>query len=228
MNFIFISLFPELIEGYFKASILKRAIDNKIISIYFFNPRDYSNHKCKKVDRPPISGGAGQVIQYDPLKNLIIDIKNKFEDIKIIYLSPVGKKYKQIDAKRLSKCKNLAFICGRYEGIDERIIENFVDEIFCIGDFILSGGELGALILADSISRNLFGVLGNQNSLIEESFEGDILEAPMFAKPVAVDNLSVPSEFLKGNFSKITALKNEMAYSKTKFFRPDLFKKIKF
>lgn len=227
MNFIFVSLFPELIKGYFSNSILKRAVDKKIINLFFYNPRDFTNNKFKKVDRALISGGAGQLIQIEPLKNTIEEIKKNFNDLKIIFLTPVGKKYKQIDAKRLSKCKNLVLICGRYEGIDERFIEEFVDEVLCIGDFILSGGELASLVLVDSISRNIDEVLGNKDSLLEESFEDSLLEAPNFAKPVEFDGLSVPSDFLKGNFSKIQALKNNMAYSKTKFFRPDLFKKIK-
>ena len=144
----------------------------------------------------------------------------------VIYLTPAGKKFNQNDAKRLAKLENISFICGRYEGIDERVIESRVNEVFCIGDFILTGGELAAMSLCDAISRNIAGVLGNANSLDIESFEDGILEAPSFTKPNIYKNSSVISAFLKGNHAKITALKNQMALCKTRYFRPDLYAKI--
>ena len=222
MKFNFITLFENLIKPYFDDSILKRALDKNLFEISFINPRDFSKDKHKKVDDYMIGGGAGLLIGIQPLSDAILNIKNKNPNTHIIYLTPVGKKFTQKDAKRLSKKDNITFICGRYEGIDERVIEKYVNEVFCIGDFIMTGGELGALCMCDAICRNIDGVLGNANSLEVESFENSLLEAPSFTKPNIFENLSVPSEFLKGNHGKISALKNQMARLKTNYFRPDL------
>ena len=222
MKFNFITLFENLIKPYFDDSILKRALDKNLFEVDFINPRDFSKDKHKKVDDYMIGGGAGLLIGIEPLSDAILNIKNKNPNTHIIYLTPVGKKFTQKDAKRLSKKDNITFICGRYEGIDERVIEKYVNEVFCIGDFIITGGELGALCMCDAICRNIDGVLGNANSLEVESFENSLLEAPSFTKPNIFENLSVPSEFLKGNHGKISALKNQMARLKTNYFRPDL------
>lgn len=222
MKFNFITLFENLIKPYFDDSILKRALDKNLFEVSFINPRDFSKDKHKKVDDYMIGGGAGLLIGIEPLSDAILNIKNKNPNTHIIYLTPVGKKFTQKDAKRLSKKDNITFICGRYEGIDERVIEKYVNEVFCIGDFIMTGGELGALCMCDAICRNINGVLGNATSLEVESFENSLLEAPSFTKPNIFKNLSVPSEFLKGNHGKISALKNQMARLKTNYFRPDL------
>ena len=222
MKFNFITLFENLIKPYFDDSILKRALDKNLFEVDFINPRDFSKDKHKKVDDYMIGGGAGLLICTQPLSDAILNIKNKNPNTHIIYLTPVGKKFTQKDAKRLSKKDNITFICGRYEGIDERVIEKYVNEVFCIGDFIMTGGELGALCMCDAICRNIDGVLGNADSLLIESFENSLLEAPSFTKPNIFENLSVPSEFLKGNHGKISALKNQMARLKTNYFRPDL------
>ncbi|GKH60074.1 tRNA (guanosine(37)-N1)-methyltransferase TrmD [Campylobacter ureolyticus] len=222
MKFNFITLFENLIKPYFDDSILKRALDKNLFEVDFINPRDFSKDKHKKVDDYMIGGGAGLLMGIEPLSDAILNIKNKNPNTHIIYLTPVGKKFTQKDAKRLSKKDNITFICGRYEGIDERVIEKYVNEVFCIGDFIMTGGELGALCMCDAICRNIDGVLGNANSLEVESFENSLLEAPSFTKPNIFENLSVPSEFLKGNHGKISALKNQMARLKTNYFRPDL------
>ena len=222
MKFNFITLFENLIKPYFDDSILKRALDKNLFEVSFINPRDFSKDKHKKVDDYMIGGGAGLLMGIQPLSDAILNIKNKNPNTHIIYLTPVGKKFTQKDAKRLSKKDNITFICGRYEGIDERVIEKYVNEVFCVGDFIMTGGELGALCMCDAICRNINGVLGNANSLEVESFENSLLEAPSFTKPNIFENLSVPSEFLKGNHGKISALKNQMARLKTNYFRPDL------
>lgn len=222
MKFNFITLFENLIKPYFDDSILKRALDKNLFEVSFINPRDFSKDKHKKVDDYMIGGGAGLLMGIGPLSDAILNVKNKNPNTHIIYLTPVGKKFTQKDAKRLSKKDNITFICGRYEGIDERVIEKYVNEVFCIGDFIMTGGELGALCMCDAICRNIDGVLGNANSLEVESFENSLLEAPSFTKPNIFENLSVPSEFLKGNHGRISALKNQMARLKTNYFRPDL------
>ena len=197
MKFTFITLFENLVKPYFCDSILKRAISNNFIEIDFINPRNFTNDKHNKVD------------DY------------------MIFLTPAGKKFSQNDAKRLSKKDHICFVCSRYEGLDERVVELWADEVFCIGDFILTGGELPALCMSDAISRNVPGVLGNDMSLEVESFEGNLLEAPSFTKPDNFRSIFVVSEFLKGNHAKIHNLKNKMAHCKTRYFRPDLYQKLK-
>ncbi|WP_151899615.1 tRNA (guanosine(37)-N1)-methyltransferase TrmD [Sulfurimonas hydrogeniphila] len=221
MRFTFVTLFSALIEGYFKDSILKRAIEKDIIKIDYLNPRDYSKNKHSKVDDTAVGGGAGMVMNPQPLFDALDDLKNKDENVHIIFLTPVAKPFVQNDAKRLAKKTHIAFVSGRYEGIDERVIEKYADEVFSIGDYILTGGELASLVICDAVSRNIEGVLGNSESLEIESFETPLLEAPSFSKPQNYEGLSVPSEYLKGNHSKIRSLKLALSEAKTKFFRPE-------
>ncbi|SFV65240.1 tRNA (Guanine37-N1)-methyltransferase [hydrothermal vent metagenome] len=227
MKYTFVTLFPNLIEGYFKDSILKRAIDRNIIEIEYLNPRDYSKNKHFKVDDTAVGGGAGMVMNPQPLFDALDDLKCKDENVHIVFLTPVAKPFVQNDAKRLAQKSHIAFVSGRYEGIDERVIEKYADELFSIGDYILTGGELASLVLCDATSRNIEGVLGNSQSLEIESFEIPLLEAPSFSKPKTYEGLSVPSEYLKGNHSKIRSLKLALSECKTKFFRPDELKKHK-
>jgi len=139
----------------------------------------------------------------------------------IIFVAPVGKQFTQNDAKRLATKSHIVFVSGRYEGIDERVLETFADEVFSIGDYVLTGGELPSLVMSDAIVRNIDGVLGNSESLEMESFETPLLEAPSFGKPPVYEKMGVPSEYLKGNHSKILALKLAMSECKTKYFRPE-------
>lgn len=220
MRFTFVTLFQNLLEGYFQDSILKRALQNELIIVDYINPRDYSKNKHFKVDDTAVSGGAGMVMNPQPLCDTLDVLKNKSNDVHVIFLSPVGKPFNQKDAKRLSQKKHIAFVSGRYEGIDERVIEDYADEIFSIGDYVLTGGELPSLVLCDAISRNVDGVLGNSESLEIESFETLLLEAPSFSKPSIYKENSVPKEFLKGNHSRIRTLKISLSEYKTKYFRP--------
>ncbi|MDF1880586.1 tRNA (guanosine(37)-N1)-methyltransferase TrmD [Sulfurimonas sp. MAG313] len=219
MTFSFISLFPNLISGYFEDSILSRAIEKGFLEINYVNPRDFSSDKWKKVDDTAVGGGAGMVMTPQPLFDTLTSLQE--EDVHIIFASPVGKPFNQNDAKRLAKKKHIAFVSGRYEGIDERVIERFADEVYCIGDYILTGGELPSLVMADAISRNVQGILGNQVSLDEESFEGFLLEAPAFARPPEYEGITSPSEYMNGNHAKISALKTALSECKTKYFRPN-------
>lgn len=220
IKFSFLTLFPALIESYFADSILKRAIQKHLIEVESINIRNFALDKYKKVDEPPISGGAGQVMKADVLFTALQSVR----DSHIIFLSPCGKPFNNYDALRLSKKTHISFVCGRYEGFDERVIEECADEVFSVGDFVVTGGELPALMLCDSISRFVSGVLGNADSLKEESFESHLLEAPHFAKITHNTSFSaVPSVYLKGNHSKIIGLKKCLAICKTKYFRPDLY-----
>ncbi len=229
MKFTFVTLFPNLIEPYFHDSILKRAVESNFISYEFYNPRDFTTNKHKKVDDQMVGGGAGMLLFCQPLFDCLDEIKRQNEDTYIIFPLAAAKPFRQNDAKRLAKKKNIVFVSGRYEGIDERVIEKYANEVFSIGEFILTGGELPSLVMADAISRNVENVLGNADSLDVESYENNLLEAPSFTKPEIFQNLSVVKEFLKGNHSKISDLKKNLAICKTKYFRPGLVtnKKIK-
>jgi len=224
VKFSFVTLFPDLIKGYFSQSILKRAIEDEKICIDFVNPRDFTTDKHNRVDAPMIGGGAGMLMTPQPLMDSLNNVRKRSPKAHVIFLSPVAKKFTQNDAKRLAKKEHIVFVSGRYEGIDERVIEEQADELFSIGDYILTGGELASMVLCDAISRNVNEVLGNSDSLSIESFENEILEAPSFTKPKNYENNEVVSEFLKGNHSKITDLKRGLALCKTKYFRPDLYK----
>ncbi len=225
MRFTFVTLFSELVEGYFSTSILSRALDNELLHVDFCNPRDFSKNKHLKVDDYMVGGGAGLLMNIQPLDDALKHIKDKDENAYFIFLTPAAKTFVQDDAKRLVSKKHIVFVCGRYEGFDERLVEKWADEVLSVGDFVLTGGELPALLMCDAVSRYIKGVLGNENSLLEESFEDGLLEAPSFSKPNVFEENSVPLEFLKGNHGKIIGLKKEMAKYKTKFFRPDLYKK---
>lgn len=220
MKFTYVTLFQNLIEGYFQDSILKRAMDKGLFSVDYINPRDYSESKHKKVDDTAVGGGAGMVMTPQPLFDTLGDMRQQ-GDVHIIFTTPVAKPFTQNDAKRLATKPHVAFVSGRYEGIDERVIESFADEVFSIGDYVLTGGELPSLVMSDAIARNIEGVLGNVESLETESFETQLLEAPSFGKPPLYDGMAVPSEYLKGNHSKIAALKFALSECKTKFFRPE-------
>jgi len=221
MQFTFVTLFPNLIEGYFQDSILKRARDKNLLEIHYLNPRDFSENKHFKVDDTAVGGGAGMVMNPQPLFDSLKELKKEDKNVHIIFLTPVAKPFRQNDAKRLANKSHIACVSGRYEGIDERVIEAFADEVFSIGDYILTGGELASLVICDAISRNIEGVLGNSDSLEIESFETPLLEAPSFSKPKEYENNSVPSEYLKGNHSSIRSLKLALSECKTKFFRPE-------
>jgi len=227
MKFSFVTLFPNIIEGYFSDSILYRAISDNLISVDYVNPRAYTSNKHNKVDQPMIGGGAGMLMTPQPLFDTIKAIQELSPHAHVVVVTPVGKPFKQNDAKRLAQKEHVVFVSGRYEGMDERFIESEADELFSIGDFILTGGELASMVMCDAIARNVDGVLGNSDSLSVESFELSALEAPSFSKPKIYNEIAVPSELLKGNHGKISDLKNAMAKCKTQYFRPDMHKDLK-
>ena len=217
MKIVFVSLFPQLIAPYFEDSILKKALEKNLFEIEFVNFRDFASNKHKKVDTEIVGGGAGMIIDNIALRNALEFLQKKYPNSKTIFLTPVGKRYNQKDAMRLAKEEVLILVSGRYEGFDERLIEDFANEVISIGDFILTGGELASLIIADSVLRNIDGVLGNKESLKEESFNEHLLEAPAFSKVG-----DVPKILKSGHHKKIENWKKNMAILKTKFHRPDL------
>jgi len=227
MRFTFVTLFPSIVRGYFSDSIMARAIESGEITLEYVDPRSRSENRHKKVDAPMIGGGAGMLMTPQPLFDTLDEIRSSSPEAHILFMTPVGKPFRQHDAKRLSTQKHIVLVSGRYEGIDERVIESEADELFSIGDYVLTGGELASMVVCDAVSRNLPHVLGNSDSLTTESFEDALLEAPSFTKPKIYREKEVISEFLKGNHSNITALKRELSLQKTKYFRPDLYQKIK-
>ena len=219
------TLYPEMFPGPLGFGLCKKAIDKKIWSLEVINIRDYAKDKHKTVDDTPFGGGSGMVMRPDVLaESLDKNILNKDEPI--IYLSPKGKIFDQSYAKKVLK-KNINIICGRFEGIDQRILETRNIEEVSIGDFIMSGGEIGAFVIIDSVVRLLPGVLGNFNSLSEESFENDLLEYPQYTKPQKWEEKEVPDVLLSGDHKKIKDWRLAQSEDITRRRRPDLWKKYK-
>ena len=228
MNFTFISLFPEIIKSSLNESITKRAIEKSLISFETINPRDYLKPK-ERIDDKVYGGGPGMLLKSEPLMKAIDDATSKFDrtESKIIYLSPKGKPFTQESAETLALEKNIIFICGRYEGIDQRIIDHYVDDEISIGDYVLSGGELPALVVFDAITRNIEGVLGDDSSLEQESFSGGLLEYPQYTRPEKMKLGDVPKELLSGNHAVIEQWRKKQMLGITSSRRKDLLGKIK-
>ena len=228
MNFTFISLFPEIIRSALNESITKRAIEKSLISFETINPRDYLKPK-ERIDDKVYGGGPGMLLKSEPLMKAIDDAISKFDrtESKIIYLSPKGKPFNQESAETLALEKNIIFICGRYEGIDQRIIDHYVDDEISIGDYVLSGGELPALVVFDAITRNIEGVLGDDSSLEQESFSGGLLEYPQYTRPEKMKLGDVPKELLSGNHAVIEQWRKKQMLGITSSRRKDLLEKIK-
>ena len=228
MNFTFISLFHEIIRSALNESITKRAIEKSLISFETINPRDYLKPK-ERIDDKVYGGGPGMLLKSEPLMKAIDDATSKFDrsESKIIYLSPKGKPFTQETAETLALEKNIIFICGRYEGIDQRIIDHYVDDEISIGDYVLSGGELPALVVFDAITRNIEGVLGDDASLEQESFSGGLLEYPQYTRPEKMKLGDVPKELLSGNHAVIEQWRKKQMLGITSSRRKDLLEKIK-
>ena len=219
------TLYPEYFPGYLNKGLFGKAMSEKIWNLETVNIRDYSFDKHKTVDDTPYGGGNGMLIKADVLaKSLDDNIKEKE---KIIYLSPKGKLFDHQYAKELSNEKTINFICGHFEGIDERIIQSRNIEEISIGDFILSGGESAAFIILDAVLRFLPGVLGNENSIEEESFENGLLEYPQYTKPQIWEDKSVPDVLLSGDHAKIKGWRLSQSEAITRDRRPDLWQKYK-
>lgn len=219
------TLFPEIFNSYIGESMMKKAVDNNILAVNIYNIRDFSENKHKKVDDYPFGGGAGMVMTPQPILSTYRHIieENKLEKPRVIYLSPKGKTFTQDMAKSLSKEDNLIFLCGHYEGIDQRVIDMIVTDELSIGDYVLTGGELPALVMIDSISRLIPGVLNKSESYEDETFEGDLLEYPQYTRPREYKGHKVPDVILSGNHQKIDQWRKEESEKLTKERRPDLW-----
>lgn len=215
-----LTLFPDMFNGVFAESIIKRAIDNKLVEINIHNIRDYSKDPHKKVDDTPYGGGAGMVLMCQPIFDAVKDLRS--DNSKVILLTPSGKLYKQSMALDLSLEKHLIIICGHYEGFDERI-KTICDMELSIGDYILTGGEIPAMVLIDSITRLIDGVI-RKESYLNESFTDNLLDYPTYTKPRVYDGLVVPDVLVNGDHAKIDKWRREQQIEITKGNRPDLLK----
>ena len=221
MKFDIITLFPEMFSAIKEEGVISRALKNSIISIREWQLRDFSRNKYKNVDDKPYGGGAGMVMQVQPIRDCLAKIKELEPETKVIYLSPQGEPLNQKLVEKLAKFDSLTLLCGRYEGVDERVIENDIDYEVSIGDYVITGGELASMVLIDAVSRRLDNVLGNKDSL-DDSFSDNLLDHPHYTRPENIDGQLVPKVLLSGNQDKIDAWRQEQAIKKTRKKRPDI------
>jgi len=222
MRIDIISVLPELMESPFKTSILKRAVDKGLVEIHFHNLRNYGLGKYRQIDDAPYGGSAGMVMMIEPLDNCISELKSQRKYDEVIYLTPDGQTLNQKIANKLSTLENLIFLCGHYKGIDQRVRDLHITKEISIGDYVLTGGELAACVLADSVIRLLPGVLNDEQSALTDSFQDDLLSPPVYTRPASYKGLDVPEVLLSGNFSKIEDWLHDEAIKITRERRPDL------
>lgn len=222
MRIDIITVLPELLKSPFEASILKRAIEKGLVAIHFHNLRDYVTDNYKQVDDYQYGGGAGMVMMIEPIDKCISQLKSERDYDEIIYMTPDGETLKQGIANQLSLKENLIILCGHYKGVDQRVRDHFITREISIGDYVLSGGELGAAVLCDTIIRLIPGVLGNESSALTDSFQDDLLAPPIYTRPAEYKGWKVPDILLSGNTPKIEEWREEQSYQHTKERRPDL------
>ena len=222
MKFDILTLFPEMFEP-LKTSVIGKAVQKEQIAINLVNIRDFSKDKHKKVDDTPYGGGAGMVMKPDVVYSAYQLVEKQSQKAKVIYMSPQGKTLNQQKVEELSKESHLIILCGHYEGIDQRVLDKIVDEEISIGDYVLTGGEIPAMVLIDSVSRYVEGVL-NQESIQEESFSNGMLEYPQYTRPEVFEGESVPEILLSGHHEKIDRWRKQKSLEITKRKRPDLLK----
>ena len=218
-----ISVLPKLIESPFNASIIKRAIEKKIVEIHFHDLKDYANKRRKQVEDYQFGGGSGMVMMIEPIKKCIDNLKNQRDYKEVIYMTPDAEILNQKIANKLSIKGNLIILCGHYKGVDQRVRDNLVTMEISIGAYVLSGGELPAAVLCDSIIRLIPGVLGNETSALTDSFQDGILAPPVYTRPANFENINVPQILLSGDKAKIDKWREEKAIERTKKIRPNFF-----
>lgn len=222
MRIDILTILPNLLQGPFSDSIMKRAQEKQLVEIQIHNIRDYSNDKHKNVDDYQYGGGAGMVMSIEPIATLIDKLKNERTYDEIIYMTPDGVVLEQRTSNQLSLGKNLMILCGHYKGVDERIREHYITKEISIGSYVLSGGELAAAVLVDSIVRLLPGVLNDETSALTDSFQDNLLSPPVYTRPPEFNGWKVPEVLLSGDFKKIDQWREEQALERTKARRPDL------
>ncbi|WP_026494793.1 tRNA (guanosine(37)-N1)-methyltransferase TrmD [Butyrivibrio sp. WCD3002] len=231
MNFYIMTLFPEMVLSGLKTSILARGMDNGYIHVEAYNIRDYADNKHNKVDDYTYGGGAGMLMQAQPIyscyQDIMKNIKEKDPDasVRVVYVTPQGSVFNQNMVREFSQSDNIIFLCGHYEGIDERVLEEIVTDYVSIGDYVLTGGELPAMVMIDAISRLVPGVLNNEESAQTESFDDGLLEYPQYSRPEVWMDKKVPSVLLSGNHANVDVWRFEKSLERTKERRPELYEK---
>jgi tRNA (guanine37-N1)-methyltransferase len=226
MKFAVITLLPELVEAVVASGVTSRAVDKGLMQVQCINPRKYATDKHRTIDDRPYGGGPGMVMRADTLLPAIREAKQHLPNSKVVYLSPQGKRVNQSLLQATAKEEGLILLCGRYEGIDERVITLEVDEEWSLGDYVLSGGELGAMVVIDGITRLLPNVLGHHESAVQDSFTDGLLDCPHFTRPETVEGLTIPTILKSGNHAKIARWRRTQALGRTAARRPELLDKL--
>ncbi|MCX6185488.1 MAG: tRNA (guanosine(37)-N1)-methyltransferase TrmD [Bacteroidetes bacterium] len=222
MHIDILTLFPQMFEGPFSESILKRAQAKQLVEIALHNIRDYSNNKHKQVDDYAYGGGAGMVMMVEPIDNCLQKLKSERSYDEVIYLSPDGELFDQKMANHLSGKNNLAFLCGHYKGVDERVRQNLITREISIGNYVLTGGELATAVIVDAIVRLIPGVLNDETSALSDSFQDNLISPPVYSQPADYKGLKVPEVLLSGNHAKIDAWRHDQSVNRTKERRPGM------
>lgn len=222
MRIDIITVVPDILKSPFEASILKRAIEKGLVEIHLHNLRDYVTDNYRQIDDYQYGGGAGMVMMIEPIDKCISNLKNQREYDEIIYMAPDGETLNQSIANQISLQKNIIILCGHYKGVDQRVRDHFITREISIGDYVLSGGELGAAVLCDAVIRLIPGVLGNETSALTDSFQDNLLAPPVYTRPAEYNGWKVPEILTSGHFGKIETWREEQAYELTKEKRPDL------
>lgn len=224
MNFHVLTLFPDMITQGLNTSITGRAIENGLVSIEAVNIRDYSTDKHLKVDDYPYGGGAGLVMRADPICRAYDAVASRLDKKpRVVYMTPVGYTFNQNMAREFAQEEELVILCGHYEGVDERALETIVTDYVSIGDYVLTGGELAAMVVIDAVSRLVPGVLHNDESAVTESFENGLLEYPQYTRPEVYNGMAVPEVLLSGHHGNVDKWRLEQSIQRTKKYRPDLY-----
>lgn len=224
MRIDILTVLPELLKSPFETSILKRAIDSGLAEVHLHNLRDYASNAYRQVDDYQFGGGAGMVMMIEPIDKCISKLKSEREYDEILYMSPDGQQFNQKMANELSLKKNLIILCGHYKGVDQRVRDHLITREISIGDYVLTGGELAAAVVADAIIRLIPEVLGDETSALTDSFQDQLLAPPIYTRPADYNGWKVPEILTSGNLPKIEAWREEEAYKRTKKLRPDLLK----
>ncbi len=227
MRIDILTVLPELLESPFNHSILKRAADKGLVDIHVHNIRNFATGKHKQVDDYAFGGGAGMVMMIEPVEKAIQSLTRQRNYDEIIYMTPDGKRYTQREANRMSLLNNIIILCGHYKGVDQRLREHYITSEISIGDYVLTGGELAAAIVADSIVRLVPGVISDETSALTDSFQDNLLAPPVYTRPADYKGWKVPDVLLSGNFKAIEAWRMEQSIERTKRLRPDLLDEIK-
>ncbi|HJE87543.1 tRNA (guanosine(37)-N1)-methyltransferase TrmD [Rikenella microfusus] len=222
MRIDIITLLPKLLDGALSESIIKRAQNKGLVEIHIHNLRDYCEDKHRTADYYPFGGEAGMVMKVEPIYKIITRLKSEREYDEVIYTSPDGVTYNQQEANRLSTLENLIILCGHYKGVDYRVREHLITREISIGDYVLTGGELAAAIIADSVVRILPGAIGDECSALTDSFQDNLLAPPVYTRPAEFNGWRVPDVLLSGNFAEISKWQEDQAYERTRRLRPDL------